>query len=57
MPYRVVHCRVCGAAIGGENFPQRMAKLRRHYKARHPRKWKESVRKGVEARRKSTSHG
>ena len=50
MPYRLVHCRICNAGIGGEDFPQRMAKLRRHYAEKHPRKWKEAVRRGVKAR-------
>lgn len=52
-PFKTVHCRVCGAGIGGEDFPQRMAKLRRHYAAKHPRKWKESIKRGVRARAKA----
>ena len=50
MPYREVHCKQCGAAIGGETFPQRMAKLRRHYADKHPRIWKKSIKRGVRKR-------
>jgi len=53
MPVKTIHCRKCGAAIRGENFPQRMAKLRRHYKREHPEAWKRSIRKGVRARKKT----
>jgi len=52
MPMKTIHCRRCGKAIRGENFPQRMAKLRRHYKKAHPRIWRESIRRGVRKRAK-----
>lgn len=57
MPMMTIKCRTCGAAISGENFPQRMAKLRRHYKAKHPKKFKESIRRGVKARAKARREG
>jgi len=50
MPVKVIHCKQCGAAISGESFPQRMAKLRTHYSEKHPRIWKESIRRGVKKR-------
>lgn len=48
----VVHCRLCGKSIKVENFADMMAKLRRHRKKYHPKDFKESIRKGVKARRK-----
>jgi len=48
-----VHCKLCGTGIRGENFPQRIAKLRRHYKARHLAVWKKSIARGVRARAKA----
>jgi len=50
MPYLVVKCKVCGEGIGGESFPQRMAKMRRHYTSAHRRIWKESIKRGVRKR-------
>jgi len=50
MPRLTIHCKVCGAAISGESFAQRMAKLRTHYSEKHPRIWKESIRRGVKKR-------
>ena len=50
-PAKVVHCRVCNARISGDDFPGRMAKLRRHYKKHHPEAWKRSIKKGVKARK------
>jgi len=48
--WRTVYCRTCGAAISGANFPQRMAKLRSHYKRAHPKKWREAVLRGARKR-------
>jgi len=47
VPYKVVHCQVCKQGIGGQDFPERMAKIRSHYKKKHPKKWKEAIRRGV----------
>jgi len=47
----VVHCSVCGKAIRVENFADQMAKLRRHYKKYHPKKFKESIKRGVKKRK------
>lgn len=52
MPIKQVHCKQCGAGISGYDFSERMAKLRRHYASKHPRKWKESIKRGVKARTK-----
>jgi len=53
MPMKTIHCRVCKAAISGEDFAQRMAKLRTHYSEKHPRIWKESIRRGVRKRKEA----
>lgn len=50
MPDRTVHCKVCGTPITGYDFPERMEKLRRHYKKHHPRKWRASIESGVSKR-------
>jgi len=42
MPTRTIHCSICRKAISGYDFPERMKKLRHHYKISHPtefRKW------------------
>ena len=52
MPYKVVHCRVCKQGIGGQDFPERMAKIRSHYKKEHPKKWQEAIRRGVLKRKR-----
>lgn len=41
MPVRTVHCSVCGKGISGYDFPERMKKIRKHYKEAHPRKFKQ----------------
>ena len=46
-----IHCSVCGKAIRVENFADQMAKLRRHYKKHHPKKFKESIKRGVKKRK------
>ncbi|MHA1757962.1 MAG: hypothetical protein ACTSVV_14405 [Promethearchaeota archaeon] len=45
MPVRTIHCSICGKAIKGYNFQERMSKLRRHYKKYHPKKFKEWYKK------------
>jgi len=52
MPMLTIHCRTCGAAISGYDFPERMAKLRRHYASKHPKKWREAIKRGVRKRAK-----
>jgi len=52
VPKKTVHCRVCGAPITGYDFPERMAKLRRHYKRKHPKLWRKSVEKALATKRK-----
>ena len=46
-----VHCKICGKAISGTSFGERMAKLRHHRKLQHPTAHKKSVGKSVIARR------
>lgn len=50
-PVRTIHCKRCGAAISGYDFAERMRKLRRHYKEKHLRTFKKSVRNGVATRK------
>jgi len=45
MPMKTVHCSLCGKPIKGRNFQERMAKLRRHRKQKHPKAHKKSVKK------------
>jgi len=56
MPYKKnLKCSKCGKSIAGtkeHGFAERMAKVRSHYKNKHPRLWRESVKRGVEKRRK-----
>ncbi len=47
-----IHCRKCGQSMRVKNFPDQMAKIRHHYKVKHPRVFKASIKKGV-AKRKS----
>jgi len=42
-----VHCRLCGKAITGRDFAERMAKLRHHRKQKHPTAHKRSVAKAM----------
>jgi len=42
-----VHCRLCGKAIKGRDFAERMAKLRHHRKLIHPTAHKRSVAKAM----------
>ncbi len=48
-----VHCSVCGKAFRVKNFEDQMSQLRRHYKKEHPGKWRESVKRGADKRKKS----
>ena len=52
-----IHCRVrgCGKAIRVKNFGDQQAKLRRHRQKSHPRLFKQSIRKGVETRKRNRS--
>lgn len=52
MPKKTVHCRICGKAISGVDFAERMKKIRHHYKTKHPKQWKLSIKKGVEKRKR-----
>lgn len=45
-----VHCRICGKAIAGASFKERMAKIRRHRKSEHPTAHKRSVAKARKAK-------
>jgi hypothetical protein len=47
MPLKTVHCRLCGKAIKGVDFAERMAKLRHHRKLYHPIAHKRSVAKAM----------
>ena len=53
MPERTIHCSICGARIRGYDFPERMAKLRRHYRAKHPRMFRAGIKRGVRTRAKA----
>ncbi len=52
-----VHCSICGKAIRGDDFKERMDKLRHHRKLAHPTAHKKSVRKSMEAREERREHG
>jgi hypothetical protein len=45
MPQKTVHCSICGHAITGSDFIERMSKLRRHRKEKHPKAFQESYEK------------
>jgi len=47
-----ISCSICGKRIRGKNFADIMDKLRSHRKREHPRAFRESIRRGVETRRK-----
>lgn len=48
-----VRCSICGQGISGKNFADIMAKLRRHRKQKHPKAFRESIKKGVATRRRN----
>lgn len=48
-----VHCGLCGKAISGTSFGERMTKLRSHRKKEHPTAHKKSVRKSVSTKKGS----
>ena len=50
MPMKTIHCKICGKAISGSTFEERMKKLRRHRKKHHPSAHKKSVKKGVKTK-------
>jgi len=47
-----VSCSICGKRIRGKNFADIMDKLRSHRKREHPKAFRESIKRGVETRRK-----
>ena len=49
---KTVHCRICGKAISGVDFGERMRKLRKHRKKMHPTAHKRSVKKTLETKRR-----
>ena len=59
--YKVVQCRTCGAQFGrfdrskypGYKVPKEviLKACRRHYKAKHPGKFRASIKKGVQTRK------
>lgn len=52
MPSKTVHCGICGEAIRGDDFGERMRKLRKHRKAEHPKAHKKSVKKTLKTKRR-----
>lgn len=52
MPRKTIHCSLCGKPIFGDNFPERMARLRRHRKRSHSKAHRRSIKKAVRTRRK-----
>jgi hypothetical protein len=50
-----IHCRVkgCGKAIYVENFADQMKKIRKHRQLKHPRLFKQSIKKGVVTRKQN----
>lgn len=51
MSVKTIHCSICGQAISGYGFADRMEKLRRHYKKHHPTAFKKQIRKALETKR------
>jgi len=51
MPKKTVHCSICGKAISGVDFGERMKKLRRHRKKHHPTAHKRSTKKTLKTKR------
>jgi len=47
MPNKTVHCKICGTGISGSSFKERMAKIRRHYKNKHPKAWTRAIKKAI----------
>jgi len=52
MPMKTVHCSICGKAISGVDFGERMKKLRKHRKKMHPTAHKRSVKKTLKTKRR-----
>ncbi|MBA7491364.1 hypothetical protein ES702_01909 [subsurface metagenome] len=50
MPKKTVHCSLCGKAISGDDFSERMTKLWSHRKRSHPKAHRKSVKKAVRTR-------
>jgi len=53
MSPETIRCSICGKAIRVENFADAMSKLRHHRKLKHPKAFKESIKKGLKTRRKN----
>ena len=53
-PAKYIHCSICGTAVAKTSlvFDSRFAKLRHHYKTKHPEEFKKMVKKGVKTRMK-----
>lgn len=51
MPAKTVHCSICGQAVTGYDFKERMDKLRKHRKQKHPGAHKKSVKKALKTRK------
>lgn len=51
----VLHCRVrgCGKTFRVKSFEDGMSKLRRHRKQEHPSLFKQSIKKGIETRKRN----
>ena len=52
MAKETVHCSICGKAITGKDFGERMRKLRKHRKEMHPTAHKRSVKKTLKTKRR-----
>lgn len=52
MPMQTVHCSICGKAIKGYDFKERMDKLRHHRKLKHPSAHRQSIKKGLRTKGK-----
>jgi hypothetical protein len=56
MPSLTVHCSICGKAVSGYNFEERMSKLRRHRKNYHPSAHRRSTRKMIATKRRKAGN-
>lgn len=52
MAKKTVHCSICGKAITGKDFGERMRKLRKHRKEEHPTAHKRSTKKTLKTKRR-----
>lgn len=51
MPVQTIKCSICDARISGYDMPERMGKLRRHYKRMHPAKFRQMIKKSIATKR------